>query len=80
MSITASVARKNLFGLIEQVNDDRTEVEITSRRGTAVLVSRDESDALRETGYLLQSPANADRLQRARADARDGRIESHDLA
>lgn len=39
MSITASEARKNLFPLIEQVNDDRTPVEITSRRGDAVLMS-----------------------------------------
>jgi antitoxin YefM len=40
MAVTASEARKNLFPLIEQVNDDRTPIEITSRRGDAVLLSR----------------------------------------
>ena len=39
MSITASEARRTLFPLIEQVNDDRTAVEITSKRGNAVFFS-----------------------------------------
>ena len=49
MAITASEARKNLFPLIEKVNDDRTPIEITSRRGDAVLLSRDDYEALEET-------------------------------
>lgn len=39
MAITASEARKQLFPLIERVNNDRTPIEITSRRGDAVLLS-----------------------------------------
>jgi antitoxin YefM len=62
MAITASEARKNLFPLIEQVNDDRTPIEITSRRGDAVLMSKADYDALEETAHLLRSPANARRL------------------
>jgi antitoxin YefM len=62
MSITASEARRNLFPLIEQVNDDRAPVEITSKRGDAVLMSRADYDALEETAHLLRSPANARRL------------------
>ena len=46
MAITASEARKNLFPLIEKVNDDRTPIEITSRRGDAVLLSRADYEAL----------------------------------
>lgn len=72
MSISASEARKNLFPLIEKVNDDRTPIEITSRRGNAVLVSKDDWDALEETAYLLRSPENARRLLAALAEARDG--------
>lgn len=45
MSVTVSEARKSMFGLIEQVNNDRTEIEITSKRGDAVLISRAELDA-----------------------------------
>ena len=62
MAITASEARKALFPLIEQVNDDHTPVEITSKRGDAVLMSKADYDALTETAYLLRVPANARRL------------------
>jgi antitoxin YefM len=73
MSITASEARRNLFPLIEEVNNDHTVVEIVSRRGNAVLMSADDYAALAETAYLLRSPENARRLIGAYQDARDGR-------
>jgi antitoxin YefM len=73
MSITASEARRMLFPLIEQVNDDRTVVEIVSRRGNAVLMSADDYAALEETAYLLRSPENVRRLLTAYTDALEGR-------
>jgi antitoxin YefM len=79
MAITASEARKNLFRLIEQVNDDRRPIEVTSKRGDAVLLSRDDYDALTETAYLLRVPANARRLFDSLAQARSGEREAHDL-
>ena len=79
MAITASEARKNLFPLIEQVNDDRAPVEITSRRGNAILMSVDDYEAWQETAYLFRSPANARRLLDA-AEALDrGEGVSHEL-
>ena len=39
MSVTASEARRRLFPLIEEVNDDQVAVEIVSKKGTAFLVS-----------------------------------------
>lgn len=62
MSITASEARKRLFPLIEEVNDDRAPVEITSKRGNAVLMSAEDYSAWQETAYLFRSPVNARRL------------------
>lgn len=79
MAITASEARKNLFSLIEQVNADRVPVEITSRRGSAVLMSREDYDALEETAHLLRSPANARRLLDSLAQASGGDRTEHDL-
>ena len=78
MAITASEARKNLFPLIEQVNEDHTAVEITSRRGNAVLMSREDYDALQETAYLLRVPANARRLLESLDQARRGERQEHD--
>jgi antitoxin YefM len=63
MAITASDARKRLFPIIQQVNDDRVPVEVITRGGDrAYIVAADDFEAMAETDYLLQSPANADRL------------------
>lgn len=79
MAMTASEARKNLFPLIEQVNNERRPVEITSKRGDAVLMSRADYDALEETAYLLRAPANARRLLESLEQARRGERQQHDL-
>jgi len=80
MAITASEARKHLFPLIEQVNNDRTPIEIMSKRGDAVLMSRADYQALEETAHLLRSPANARHLLESLAQARAGEREEHELA
>ncbi|MCU1469615.1 MAG: prevent-host-death family protein [Glaciihabitans sp.] len=58
-AITATEARKTLFGLIQQVNDDHTAVEVVSRHGNAVILSKDDYDAMTETAYLLRNPSSA---------------------
>jgi len=78
MAVTASDARKRLFPLIEQVNNDRQPIEITSKRGDAVLLSRADFDALQETAWLLRVPANARRLLESLAQARDGERLEHE--
>jgi len=79
MAITASEARKNLFPLIEQVNEDRQPVEITSKRGDTVLMARADYDALNETAWLLRAPANAQRLLESLTQAHSGQREAHEL-
>lgn len=79
MPVTASEARKHLFPLIERVNDDHEPVEITSRRGDAVLVSRADWEALNETAMLLRVPANARWLLGSLEQAHAGEREAHDL-
>ncbi len=79
MAITASEARKNLFPLIEQVNQDRTPIEITSKRGDAVLMAVDDYRALEETAYLLRSPANVRRLLESLEQARVGDVREREL-
>lgn len=79
MAVTASEARKTLFPLIEQVNDDHVPVEITSKRGSAVLMSLEDYQALQETAHLLRVPANARRLLESLAQAQSGRREEYEL-
>jgi antitoxin YefM len=78
MAITASEARKQLFPLIEKVNDDREAIEITSKRGDAVLLSKLDYEALTETAWLLRVPTNARRLLESLAQASRGEREEHD--
>lgn len=79
MSITATSARKDFFKLIEQVNLDRSEIEITSKSGSAYLISAHEYDALVESAHLLRSPANAARLAESAQDVREGRVTVREL-
>jgi antitoxin YefM len=79
MAISASEARKNLFPLIAQVNDDRQSVEIISKAGSAVLMSKADYDSLMGTAFLLRSPANVKRLVQGMEQARAGQREVHDL-
>lgn len=78
-AITATEARRTLFGLIQQVNDDHTTVEVVSRHGNAVIMSKDDYDAITETAYLLRNPANAERLLEAIERVRRGQFEHHEL-
>ncbi len=61
MSYTESRAR--YAEVLDAVVDDREEIVIT-RAGhePAVIVSLDDYESLKETAYLLRSPANARRL------------------
>ncbi|MDJ0356059.1 type II toxin-antitoxin system prevent-host-death family antitoxin [Paenarthrobacter sp. PH39-S1] len=71
MAVTITEARRELARLIERVNLDRTEIEIVSKRKSAVLMSKAEYDALVETSYLLSAPANAHRLRSALQSVRE---------
>jgi antitoxin YefM len=73
MAITATEARKRLFPLIKQVNDDRVAIEIVSNHGRAYLVAADDYESMEETDYLLRSPANAARLMVAAEQVRRSR-------
>ena len=77
-AITATEARMRLFPLIEQVNNDHAPVEIVHKHGNAVLVSKEDWDAMVETAYLSQG-ANGRMLRRSIAQLRAGQGSVHDL-
>ena len=55
-TITATEARKRLYQLIDEVAASHEPVQITGRRGNAVLVSEDDWRAVQETLHLLSVP------------------------
>jgi antitoxin YefM len=79
MSVTASEARRRLFPLIEEVNDNAEAVEIVSRSGSAYLVPAAEYEAWRTTAHLFASPANAQHLIASYQEAIDGEAQVHEL-
>lgn len=67
-TITYSMLRRSLASVLDQVNDDHAPVIITRQKGKpAVLMSLEDFYAYEETAYLMASPANAERLRRAKA-------------
>ncbi len=73
METSYTSARQNLASLMDRVVEDREEVVITRMdRPSVALIALDELESLRETAYLLRSPANALRLQQAYDSARRG--------
>ena len=55
-TITATEARKLLYKLLDDVSDSHEPVQITGKRGNAVLVSQDDWDSVQETLYLVSIP------------------------
>jgi antitoxin YefM len=61
--MTYSESRANYAKTLDSVIDDREEVVITrSGHEPVVIVSLDDYQSLKETAYLMRSPANARRL------------------
>jgi len=78
MSYTESRAR--YADVLDAVTNDREDVVIT-RAGhePVVIVSLADYESLRETAYLMRSPANARRLLDAMERLEAGRGAAHDL-
>ncbi len=78
MSYTESRAR--YAEVLDSVIDDREEVVITrAGHDPVVIVSLADFESLRETAYLMRSPANARRLLDAMERLEGGAGEIHDL-
>lgn len=78
-TITASDARKSLFPLLGQVNEDHSAVTITSKAGNGVLISEEDYEAWQTTLYLFSTPSNARRLVEAIERSENGSFEVHEL-
>ena len=55
-SISATEARKRLYALIDEVGASHEPVQITGKRGNAVLLSEADWNAIQETLHLVSIP------------------------
>ena len=66
--LTASVARANLYRLIDQAADSHEPILIAGKRSSAVLVSEEDWKAIQETMYLLSMPGMRKSIREAMAE------------
>ena len=71
-SISATEARKSLYKLIDDVSDSHEPVQITGKRGSAMLVSEDDWRAVQETLYLVSIPGMRESVLEGMAAPVDG--------
>jgi prevent-host-death family protein len=55
-TLTASSARANLYGLLDEAVDSHEPILITGKRCNAVLISEQDWRSIQETLYLLSVP------------------------
>jgi prevent-host-death family protein len=55
-TLTATEARKNIYKLIDQAADSHEPIQITGKRGNAIMLSEEDWRSVQETLYLVSVP------------------------
>ena len=67
-TITATSARSDLYSVIDATIAEHEPVQITSKRGNAVLVAEDDWRAIQETMHLLSVPGMRESIREGMAE------------
>jgi len=79
-TMSYSAFRNKLASTIDKVNDDHQPVLITRQNGKpAILMSVEDYESYEETAYLMTSPRNAERLNRAINELESGKGQQKEL-
>ena len=70
-TISATEARKQLYKLLDHVACSHEPVQITGKRGNAVLVAEDDWRAVQETLYLVSIPGMRESILEGMATSSD---------
>jgi prevent-host-death family protein len=68
-SITATQARSKLYSLIDETNSSHHPIQITGKRGNAVLISEDDWRAISETLHLSSIPGMVDSIKEGMSES-----------
>lgn len=78
-TITATSARSDLYRIIDSAQSTHEPIQITGKRGNAVLVAEDDWRAIQETIYLLGIPGMRDSIIQGMSEDIDDCSEEIDL-
>lgn len=67
-TVTATKARGSLYSLIDETNASHEPIQITGKRGNAVLISEDDWRSIQETLYLQSIPGMVKSIKKARKE------------
>jgi antitoxin YefM len=62
-AINVTSARKQLYKLVQDVQESHEPITITGKTGSAVLVSEEDWNSIEETMYLLSIPGMKDSIK-----------------
>ncbi len=68
-TVSATSARSDFYRLIDSTLSDHEPVQITAKRGNAVLVAEDDWRAIQETLFLLGIPGMRDSIRAGMAES-----------
>ena len=68
-TVTATKARNNLYSLIDEANESHIPIQITGKRGNAILVSEDDWKAISETVNLSSIPGMVESIKEGMNEA-----------
>ena len=78
-TIPATKAREKIYRLIDEANEYHEPIQITGKRGNAILVSEDDWRAIEETLYLKSIPGMAESIKQGMAEKLEDCAEELDL-
>ena len=68
-TISATLARADLYRVIDSTVENHEPVQITGRRGNAILVSEPDWRAIQETLYLVSIPGMRESIRAGMAES-----------
>ena len=68
-TVTATKARNNLYSLIDEANESHIPIQITGKRGNAILISEDDWKAISETIHLSTIPGMVESIKEGMNEA-----------
>lgn len=78
--VTSTEFRKDMSKYVREANENKTPIFLTTQKQpTMVLIPLEEWEALQESNYLMASPKNKERLDKAVKDIRAKKHVAHDI-